>query len=59
MDLLTLARLEGWAPTRLALLGIQPKTVDWGDRLSLPVSRSLPVACRAVIRTARAWRMAA
>jgi hydrogenase maturation protease len=59
VDLLTLARLEGWAPARLALLGIQPKIVDWGDRLSLPVSRSLPVACRAVIRTARAWQMAA
>jgi len=59
VDLLTLARLEGWAPVRLALLGIQPKIVDWGDRLSLSVSRALPVACRAVIRTARAWQMAA
>jgi hydrogenase maturation protease len=59
VDLLTLARLEGWAPARLALLGIQPKVVDWGDRLSLPVSRSLPLACRAVIRTARAWQAAA
>ncbi len=59
VDLLTLARLEGWVPARLALLGIQPKLVDWGDRLSLPVSRSLPVACRAVIRTARAWQAAA
>jgi hydrogenase maturation protease len=59
VDLLTLARLEGWEPTRLALLGIQPKLIDWGARLSLPVSRSLPVACRAVIRTARAWQAAA
>jgi hydrogenase maturation protease len=59
VDLLTLARLEGWAPARVALLGIQPKIVDWGDRLSLPVARSLPLACRAVIRTARAWQAAA
>jgi hydrogenase maturation protease len=59
VDLLTLARLEGWVPARLALLGIQPKIVDWGERLSLPVSRSLPLACRAVIRTARAWQVAA
>jgi hydrogenase maturation protease len=59
VDLLTLARLEGWMPARLALLGIQPMIVDWGDRLSPSVSRSLPVACRAVIRTARAWQMAA
>jgi hydrogenase maturation protease len=59
VDLLTLARLEGWTPARLALLGIQPKIVGWGDRLSLPVSRSLPLACRAVIRTARAWQAAA
>jgi hydrogenase maturation protease len=59
VDLLTLARLEGWSPLRLALLGIQPQFVDWGQRLSPPVSRSLPVACRAVIRTARAWQAAA
>jgi hydrogenase maturation protease len=59
VDLLTLARLEGWAPTRLALIGIQPKVIDWGERLSPPVSRSLPLACRAVIRTARTWQAAA
>jgi hydrogenase maturation protease len=58
-DLLTLARLEGWAPLRLALLGIQPHCIDWGEQLSEPVARSLPAACQAVLRTVRAWQAVA
>ncbi len=59
VDLLTLARLEGWAPARLALLAIQPQRIDWGEQLSEPVARSLPAACRTVIRTILDWRSAA
>jgi len=58
VDLLTLARLEGWSPLRLALLGIQPQRVEWGEALSAPVAQSVPEACRAVILTARAWQAA-
>jgi len=56
VDLLTLARLDGWAPVRLALLGIQPQRIDWGEQLSGPVARSFPAACRAVVRTVLAWQ---
>lgn len=59
VDLLTLARMEGWQPRRLALLGIQPQRIDWGEQLSEPVARSLPEACRAVVRTILAWQSAA
>jgi hydrogenase maturation protease len=56
IDLLTLARLDGWTPAHLALLGIQPRRVDWGEQLSEPVARALPAACRTVVRTALAWQ---
>jgi hydrogenase maturation protease len=59
VDLLTLARMEGWRPRRLALLGIQPQRIDWGDQLSEPVARSLPEACRTVVRTILSWQSAA
>ncbi len=59
VDLLTLARLDGWAPSRLALLGIQPQRIDWGEELSAPVAQALPAACSAVIDTVLAWQAAA
>jgi hydrogenase maturation protease len=57
-DLLTLAWLEGWAPVRLALLGIQPQRINWGERLSEPVARAVPAACQAVVRIVLAWQAA-
>jgi hydrogenase maturation protease len=56
VDLLTLARLEGWSPARLALVGIQPRLIDWGEQLSDPVAQSLPAACRAVVETVLSWQ---
>ncbi len=56
VDLLTLARLEGWAPAHLALVGIQPQHVDWGEELSEPVARAFSTACRTVIQTVLAWQ---
>jgi hydrogenase maturation protease len=56
IDLLTLASLEGWTPAHIALLGIQPQRIDWGEDLSDPVSRALPHACDIVIQTARDWQ---
>jgi hydrogenase maturation protease len=56
VDLLTLARIAGWAPTHLALVGIEPQRIDWGPWLSPPVAQSFPDACRTVVRTALAWQ---
>lgn len=56
IDLLTLALLEGWMPAHLALLGIQPQRIDWGEELSDPVARAFPTACDIVIQTALAWQ---
>ena len=55
-DLLTLARLEGWAPKHLALLGIQPLCIDWGDALSETLAQSVPAACRQVTEKVQSWQ---
>jgi hydrogenase maturation protease len=59
VDLLTLARLEGCTPARVALLGIEPQSIDWDEALSPPVTDALPAACRLAIKTVLQWQLAA
>jgi hydrogenase maturation protease len=59
VDLLTLAKLEGHAPSHLALLGVQPERIDWDETLSVPLARALPVACQVAIDTVLQWRHSA
>ena len=59
VDLLTLAKLEGHAPSHLALLGVQPERIDWNETLSVPLARALPVACQMAIDTVLQWRHSA
>ena len=54
-DLLTLARLEGFRPKYLALLGIQPQTIDWGETLSPPVAAAALAARQLAVSTGQAW----
>jgi hydrogenase maturation protease len=56
IDLLTLARMDGWKPTRMGVLGIQPRRIDWDARLSETLAGALPAACRMAIDTVRRWR---
>jgi hydrogenase maturation protease len=56
VDLLTLARMDGWTPRHVAVLGIQPHRIDWDERLSELVARALPAACDMAIDTAHRWR---
>jgi hydrogenase maturation protease len=58
-ELLDLARLQAYKPKRLALLAVQPASLDWGEDLSAPVSESLPVVCEQVIDIVLAWQRAA
>ncbi len=58
VDLLTLARMEGYQPKRLALLAVQPQTLEWGEDMSAPVSESLPLVCEQVVRTVLDWQRA-
>jgi len=56
VGLLTLARTQGYQPKRLALLAVQPQSMEWGEDMSGPVSDSLPAVCAQVIRTVLAWQ---
>jgi len=58
-DMLTLARIEGWAPRNLALLGVQPQRLEWGLQLSEQVAQSVPAVCRAAVETVLIWQAAA
>lgn len=54
-DLLDIARLTGHLPQRRAFVGIQPLEVGWGNELSAPVARSLPVAAQTARSILSRW----
>jgi hydrogenase maturation protease len=58
-DLLAMARLHGFAPKHLALLGIQPRTVDWGETLSPEVADAAMAARALAVSTGLAWQSGA
>jgi len=45
IDLLAIALLEGYLPSRRALIAVQPGVVDWGSTLSPAVAISVNEAC--------------
>ncbi|MGB5200704.1 MAG: HyaD/HybD family hydrogenase maturation endopeptidase [Sedimenticolaceae bacterium] len=56
MDLLDIARLSGTFPEHRALIGVEPASLDWGDRPSVAVAMTIaPVAEMALALAAR-WR---
>jgi hydrogenase maturation protease len=55
-DLLDIARLSGTFPERRALIGIQPKSLDWSDRPTPEVARSIPAASEAALRLHAEWQ---
>ena len=56
IDLLDLARQRACLPVRRALVCIQPKRLEWGEALSLPVFRALPRATELVGALLERWR---
>jgi len=55
-DLMDIARLEGYLPTRYALIGIQPETLGWGEFPSETVRRALPRAAANAAALVHKWR---
>jgi hydrogenase maturation protease len=55
VDLLAIARLQGHLPKHRALVGIQPKEMDWGDGPTPVVAEAIPVACQEVMRLVDEW----
>ena len=54
-DILALAYLTGHLPERRALIGIQPRFIDWSDALSEPVAQALPDVCQMTLELIRRW----
>lgn len=54
-ELLAIARLMGWLPEPVALVGVEAAEIDFGVELSAPVAAAVPAAMAAV-RDAL-WRM--
>jgi len=55
LDLLCISRLSGHLPQRRALIGIQPKSLDWGDNPTHEVAAAIPVACRHALAQLKSW----
>ena len=58
IDLLDLARQRGCLPARRALVFIQPRRLEWGEALSLPVFQALPLAASHVESLLARWQVA-
>jgi hydrogenase maturation protease len=56
IDLLMIARLAEQLPDRRALIGIQPRDMDWGELPSPPVAAAIQQACDHALRLAAEWQ---
>lgn len=57
LDLMDIARLTGCLPVNRALVGIQPKKMDWGCDLSPEVADAVPDAARQVANLVKKWNL--
>lgn len=55
LDLLSISRISGNFPSRRALVGIQPLSVDWGDEPTPVVAEAIPRACERVLNQLQSW----
>jgi hydrogenase maturation protease len=55
-DLMDMSRLADHLPVRRALVGIEPKSLDWGDVPSPEVAPAVEVAAERVLELVRRWR---
>jgi len=54
-ELLDMARLLNTLPTRRALIGVQPETVDWADQPTETVKKAIPIMCQEAHNLLEAW----
>jgi hydrogenase maturation protease len=57
-ELLEHARLAGHLPQRRVLIGVEAESVDWGLRLSAPVSEALPRCVAVALDFVERWHPA-
>lgn len=56
IDLMIIARLTDHLPQRRALIGVQPRDIDWGDNPSAPVAAAIPTVCDLALSLIRSWQ---
>jgi len=54
-ELMDMARLLNTLPTRRALIGVQPETVDWADQPTDVVKNAIPLMCQEAYSLLEAW----
>jgi hydrogenase maturation protease len=54
-ELFDMARLDGHLPACRALIGVQPRRVDWGETPTEPVAAALPHVAELAIDLADKW----
>ncbi len=55
IDLMAIALLAGQLPQQRALIGIQPRDIDWGVAPSTPVSAAIRLACDQAMQLVEEW----
>jgi hydrogenase maturation protease len=55
IDLLMIARLAGQLPQQRALIGIQPRDIDWGETPTPPVAAAIQEACDQALQLVKEW----
>jgi hydrogenase maturation protease len=55
VDVMSIAMLAGNLPSRRALVGIQPESLDWGEHPTEAVRQAIPLACEEVNRIIQRW----
>ncbi|MZP29714.1 HyaD/HybD family hydrogenase maturation endopeptidase [Heliobacterium undosum] len=54
-EVLALASLRGTLPDQMALVGVQPESLEWGTELSPTVAATLPAVTGAVLELLGRW----
>lgn len=56
VDVMSIAMLAGNLPSKRALVGIQPDSIDWGEQPTAAVQQAIPIACNEVKRIIQSWQ---
>ena len=56
MDLMSMVRLAGRLPKNRALIGVQPKNLDWGEAPSEEVQAAIPDVCKKALHLIQEWQ---
>jgi hydrogenase maturation protease len=54
-DVMSISMLSGHLPEKRALVGIQPKDIDWGENPTKPVSDAIPLAISEIESLLTRW----